>query len=1092
MFFFFSDNKSVQIELGNSPKQADMAIVSIDINGTIGFLNEFVLKEYGYSKEILNNLNLNKGFDLFQLNSKPILFVVTVDQGNTENNLKNNLRQALTINFDSLSRKKIWIPLMGTGTGGLSHSESYNIITSLLEELKDSIHKFNCEFIISIPKNDEGIELFKNLEKKNNRNKVIDDILEEDNNYNGLEPISKIKKLRQKKNQPEKSESLQERKFWFVDSQWGSLDKSNDFYKGQIWEYVYGIESYFEKIKGVQAGDILINKTIIDNRLSVKGIGIVSYNPNDGKTINVNWVVVKKKYIDLGELIIYDHIISEASKNVSKTILKQLSIKEISDLNKVLSTILLKTAYNSLTNIVDINLKDGINKSNITTLAGLVSDTENGEDHLDIKKDVNAFARVIAAKSFEPPLAIALLGKWGSGKSFFMRKLKDGIQNLSLINPGNQFCEGIAHVHFNAWSYMDANLWASIVTRIFEGLNEYINNDTKANSFKKEIEKKLTQNLNIAKEEITTLEKQNENIIAQIDKLTQEKKTAEDNLKEKIQTIRKATIKAIIDTVDKNFKVSEQIDTALKNNETFVNSTERLKKIIPEQYWMNPNELYKKIKSKYTFIKTFFYGENWWKNCLWLTGFLVVFLYTPIFTFISTLLLSWQDFTLTPKTWKLITIVGTALVRGIDTYKKLKTLIAPFWKIKVDYETEKENVISQFNQQEKALKIEIENSKNEITVINEQISKANVIKTSIEFKLENALSTEALYSFIEKRANSEDYKKHLGIVSIIRKDFEVLSDLLVDHKNEASKNLESQEFKEMFSKPLERIILYIDDLDRCPEERVVEVLEAVNLLMAFPLFVVVVGVDPRWVKNALIKKHHLQFAGNDGDSGLEIIDPSSYLEKIFQVPFHLKDASDISIKNMIGKLAKTKVNLVPIKIQSQDVKNLEEVIDIDKIIPEEDDNVIDNTILIDTIKLDNLLNIEQIKALDISDEEIEQIKNLTEIIGNNPRAVKRFVNIYRIVKTHEDFDMYGTNHENKLHAIMFLLALSIGKLNKFMEEFERLISIPSYSSYTLKNIKVNLPVLFKAVENNQSIMNLSYKDIAEHYQFIKRFTFKNI
>lgn len=48
-------------------------------------------------------------------------------------------------------------------------------------------------------------------------------------------------------------------------------------------------------------------------------------------------------------------------------------------------------------------------------------------------------------------------------------------------------------------------------------------------------------------------------------------------------------------------------------------------------------------------------------------------------------------------------------------------------------------------------------------------------------------------------------------------------------------------------KPVERIVLYIDDLDRCPPKRVVEVLEAVHLLLAFPLFVVVVGVDVRWV-----------------------------------------------------------------------------------------------------------------------------------------------------------------------------------------------------------------------------------------------------
>jgi hypothetical protein len=40
-----------------------------------------------------------------------------------------------------------------------------------------------------------------------------------------------------------------------------------------------------------------------------------------------------------------------------------------------------------------------------------------------------------------------------------------------------------------------------------------------------------------------------------------------------------------------------------------------------------------------------------------------------------------------------------------------------------------------------------------------------------------------------------------------------------------------------------RVILYIDDLDRCPSDVVIKVLEAVHLLVALPLFVVVVAVD---------------------------------------------------------------------------------------------------------------------------------------------------------------------------------------------------------------------------------------------------------
>jgi hypothetical protein len=39
----------------------------------------------------------------------------------------------------------------------------------------------------------------------------------------------------------------------------------------------------------------------------------------------------------------------------------------------------------------------------------------------------------------------------------------------------------------------------------------------------------------------------------------------------------------------------------------------------------------------------------------------------------------------------------------------------------------------------------------------------------------------------------------------------------------------------------------------------VKVLEAIHLLLAFELFVVVVGVDPRWLNNALSEKYKNTF-----------------------------------------------------------------------------------------------------------------------------------------------------------------------------------------------------------------------------------------
>ena len=87
------------------------------------------------------------------------------------------------------------------------------------------------------------------------------------------------------------------------------------------------------------------------------------------------------------------------------------------------------------------------------------------------------------------------------------------------------------------------------------------------------------------------------------------------------------------------------------------------------------------------------------------------------------------------------------------------------------------------------------------------------------------------------------------------------------------------------------MVLAIDDLDRCPPERVVDVLQAIHLLLATPLFVVLVAVDP----DALLRSIHAQrrrllapdAPTTGGEAAAGPLDPQRYLEKIIQIPFQV-------------------------------------------------------------------------------------------------------------------------------------------------------------------------------------------------------------
>jgi len=102
--------------------------------------------------------------------------------------------------------------------------------------------------------------------------------------------------------------------------------------------------------------------------------------------------------------------------------------------------------------------------------------------------------------------------------------------------------------------------------------------------------------------------------------------------------------------------------------------------------------------------------------------------------------------------------------------------------------------------------------------------------------------------------------------------------------------------------PIDRIVLYIDDLDRCSPTQVVNVLQAVHLLLALDLFVVVVGVDPRWLLRSLQRQYPTMLdtpaEGKPDDDGWAV-SPEDYLEKIFNIPLVLPGLSPGSFERIL-------------------------------------------------------------------------------------------------------------------------------------------------------------------------------------------------
>ncbi|GAA1249439.1 hypothetical protein GCM10009665_45270 [Kitasatospora nipponensis] len=196
---------------------------------------------------------------------------------------------------------------------------------------------------------------------------------------------------------------------------------------------------------------------------------------------------------------------------------------------------------------------------------------------------------------------------------------------------------------------------------------------------------------------------------------------------------------------------------------------------------------------------------------------------------------------------------------------------------------------------------------------------------ALERQVQDLTAAGQLAGLVSERAAAGDYRAHLGLMTQIREDFQRMAVLLAEARSTAEETAEDVTGVEDDAgdrlPEIDRIVVYIDDLDRCPPARVVEMLEAVHLLLAVDLFVVVVAIDPRWLLRS-IAAHYRDILHNpaadapgafDGsvdpdDEELWHSTPAQYLEKIFQVVLTLPTLDTTGYRTMLRSLVGTRAD----------------------------------------------------------------------------------------------------------------------------------------------------------------------------------------
>lgn len=227
-----------------------------------------------------------------------------------------------------------------------------------------------------------------------------------------------------------------------------------------------------------------------------------------------------------------------------------------------------------------------------------------------------------------------------------------------------------------------------------------------------------------------------------------------------------------------------------------------------------------------------------------------------------------------------------------------------------------------------------------------------------------------------------------------------------------------------------RFVIFIDDLDRCPPAKAVEVLEAIMLLLAdddgIP-FIIFLGIDARVIVKA-IEERYGKVLTEAGITGYE------YLDKIVQIPFRIPPANEEALKNYVESLLwrsdkerkeakekeirerkeKEERETREKEVREREEKGIKEIkgeavvaaaansqtqtegagavaASPDQKPPAQKDQVVGESPKIPEIKIQSI-------EVPFKDEEQTAFKDFSRYYTPNPRRIKRIVNIYRIVR----------------------------------------------------------------------------------------------
>jgi len=277
-----------------------------------------------------------------------------------------------------------------------------------------------------------------------------------------------------------------------------------------------------------------------------------------------------------------------------------------------------------------------------------------------------------------------------------------------------------------------------------------------------------------------------------------------------------------------------------------------------------------------------------------------------------------------------------------------------------------------------------------------------------------------LVTNLETCLNLPNYDRHLGLVPVLKRHIKILCGL----------TLKAGIGKWRWGKD-KKLVVFVDDLDRCQPKCIAETLDAIRLVMDNPNVIVLIGIDHRIAFKA-IEGHYKNVSDGKGEIREEEI-ARDYLGKIIQLPIRLQEPTVQELEEFINKRLFPNAVKLPLqeKQESQELTLIqskssyfEKEMSKDSGEPPASINVLtEEHWTPEMAKVSNEKFIET--EMQDSKDECDEFSDLAKKFEfSNPRQLLRLRNSYRLIKALELQKAHKNNQElgyEKLRDLMRML-----------------------------------------------------------------------